>query len=63
MDSDPEEDISLENEQVLIGEEHGDNQDGDDEMIDNVEGSNEWTVWRDNLAHEMYNEWMHSRIN
>ncbi|XP_016173524.1 uncharacterized protein LOC107616033 [Arachis ipaensis] len=63
MDSDPEEDISLENEQVLIGEEHGDNQDGDDEMIDSVEGSNEWNDWRDNLAHEMYNEWMHSRIN
>ncbi|XP_025678907.1 protein ALP1-like [Arachis hypogaea] len=56
-------DISLENEQVLIGEEHGDNQDGDDEMIDSVEGSNEWNDWRDNLAHEMYNEWMHSRIN
>ncbi|XP_016199328.1 protein ALP1-like [Arachis ipaensis] len=63
MDSDPEEDVSLENEQVLIGEEHGDNQDGDDEMIDSVEDSNEWNVWRDNLAHEMYNEWMYSRIN
>ncbi|QHO00910.1 uncharacterized protein DS421_13g410390 [Arachis hypogaea] len=54
MDSDPEEDMSLENEQVIIGEEHGDNQDGDDEIIDSVEGSNEWTVWRDNLAHEIH---------
>ncbi|XP_016178042.1 protein ALP1-like [Arachis ipaensis] len=54
MDSDLEEDILLENEQVLIGEEHGDKQDGDDEMIDSVEGSNEWTVWRDNLAHEIF---------
>ncbi|QHN75402.1 Myb/SANT-like domain-containing protein [Arachis hypogaea] len=54
MDSDPKEDMSLENEQALIGEEHGDNQDGDDEIIDSVEGSNEWTVWQDNLAHEIH---------
>ncbi|KAL4344305.1 hypothetical protein AHAS_Ahas11G0165100 [Arachis hypogaea] len=63
MDSDSEEDILLENDHVIIGEEHGGNEDGDDETIDNVEGSNEWTAWRDNLAHEMYTEWMHSRIS
>ncbi|XLR50306.1 hypothetical protein S83_000978 [Arachis hypogaea] len=45
MDSDPEEDISLENEQVLIGEEHGDNQDGDDEMIDSRQMDRH--VWTD----------------
>ncbi|XLR27864.1 hypothetical protein S83_055764 [Arachis hypogaea] len=56
-------DILLEDDHVLIGEEHGGNKDSDDEMIASVEGSNEWTAWRDNLAHEMYIEWMHSRIN
>ncbi|QHN81716.1 uncharacterized protein DS421_20g689350 [Arachis hypogaea] len=56
MGSDPEKDILLEDDHVLIGEEHGGNEDGDDEIIDNVEGSNEWTAWRDNLAPEMYIE-------
>ncbi|XLR03599.1 hypothetical protein S83_069797, partial [Arachis hypogaea] len=53
MGSDPEKDILLEDDHVLIGEEHGGNEDGDDEIIDNVEGSNEWTAWRDNLAPEI----------
>ena len=32
-----------------------------DDYIDKVETSNEWTNWRDNLANEMFNEWMASR--
>ncbi|XP_025625148.1 uncharacterized protein [Arachis hypogaea] len=59
----PIEDTLLDEEHVLIGEDHGGNEDGDDDMIESVEGSTDWTVWRDNLANEMYNEWMNSRIN
>ncbi|XP_052118921.1 uncharacterized protein LOC127748436 [Arachis duranensis] len=60
---DPEEDTLLEEEQVLIGDDHGGNEDSDDDMIESIEGSNDWTAWRDNLANEMYNDWMNSRIN
>ncbi|XLR67407.1 hypothetical protein S83_018079 [Arachis hypogaea] len=63
MEFDPEEDTLLEEEQVLIGDDHGGNEDGDDDMIESIEGSNDWTTWRDNLANEMYNDWMNSRIN
>ncbi|QHN97526.1 uncharacterized protein DS421_18g628100 [Arachis hypogaea] len=37
MNFDPEEDTLLEEEQVLIGKEHGGNKDGDDDMIESVE--------------------------
>ncbi|KAL4286895.1 hypothetical protein AHAS_Ahas19G0131900 [Arachis hypogaea] len=37
----PIEDILLEDDHVLIGEKHDGNEDGDDEMIDSVEGNNE----------------------
>lgn len=26
--------------------------------VDNVDASTEWTNWRDNLAHDMYNAWL-----
>jgi len=32
-----------------------------DEYIDTVETSNLWTEWRDNLANQMFNEWMANR--
>ncbi|QHO49030.1 uncharacterized protein DS421_1g10430 [Arachis hypogaea] len=40
-----EEDILLEDEQILIGEEHNGNEDGNDEMIDSIEDNNGWTAW------------------
>ncbi|KAL4349936.1 hypothetical protein AHAS_Ahas10G0091800 [Arachis hypogaea] len=42
MDSNLEEDILLEDDHVLIEEEHGGNEDGNDEMTDSVAGNNEW---------------------
>ncbi|XP_016196118.1 uncharacterized protein LOC107637196 [Arachis ipaensis] len=57
------EDTLLEEEQVLIGDDHSGNEDGDDDMIESIEGSNDWTAWRDNLANEMYNDSRNSRIN
>ncbi|QHO07588.1 Myb/SANT-like domain-containing protein [Arachis hypogaea] len=61
IEFDPEEDTLLDEEHVLIGEDHGGNEDGDDDMIESVEAINDWTAWRDNLTNEMYNEWMNSR--
>ncbi|XLT59936.1 hypothetical protein HN873_052540, partial [Arachis hypogaea] len=52
MEFNPEEDTLLDEEHVLIGEDHGGNEDGDDDMIENIEGSNDWAAWRDNLANE-----------
>ncbi|MED6216203.1 hypothetical protein PIB30_116563 [Stylosanthes scabra] len=63
MDSDPEEDMPVEEEHMPIGEEYNAAAQVQDGTIDSVEGSNEWTIWRDNLANEMYNEWRNSRIN
>ncbi|KAL8501133.1 hypothetical protein ACS0TY_020628 [Phlomoides rotata] len=36
------------------------NQEHDEELIDSVQPSQEWTSWRDTLAHEMYNRNMDS---
>ncbi|QHO41554.1 Myb/SANT-like domain-containing protein [Arachis hypogaea] len=54
MEFDHEENTLLEKEQVLIREEHGGNEDGDDDMIESVKGNNEWTTWQDNLAIEIH---------
>lgn len=31
----------------------------DNDVIDSVETSQEWNMWRDNLARSMFNEWRH----
>ncbi|XP_057760252.1 protein ALP1-like [Arachis stenosperma] len=41
MEFDPEEDTLLEEEQMLIGDDHGGNEDGDNDMIESIEGSND----------------------
>lgn len=38
-----------------------DEQPDESEYIDNVEPTNEWTTWRENLAQEMWNTWNTSR--
>ncbi|XLR01106.1 hypothetical protein S83_067304, partial [Arachis hypogaea] len=55
MEMDPEEEGSILDEFTPDGDEeqHG--------MIDVVENTNEWSHWRDNIAHEMYEEWRASR--
>lgn len=59
MAIDPEENTTLTLEDMPIGEEQLD----DVESIDVVESSNEWTQWRDDIAQEMFESWMSSRIN
>ena len=51
MSTDPMEDELDAQEQVNFG----------DDFIDTVETSNEWTDWRDNLANDMFHDWMASR--
>ncbi|CAL9025952.1 unnamed protein product [Prunus brigantina] len=33
----------------------------DHATIDTIAASNQWSTWRDNLATEMFNEWMENR--
>ena len=35
--------------------------DTDSEIINTIESSNEWTLWRQNMAQEMWNTWHASR--
>lgn len=35
----------------------------DDDFIETVEPSQQWTDWRETLAHNMYNDWMAHRSN
>ncbi|CAL5422055.1 unnamed protein product [Camellia sinensis] len=38
------------------------NQETGDEYIDTIEGSDQWSNWRDTLANQMYNEWLANRM-
>ena len=61
MALDPEENTILTLEDMPIGEEMLESND-DVESIDVVESSNEWTQWRDDIAQEMFESWMSSRL-
>ncbi|GMP27754.1 hypothetical protein CsSME_00003604 [Camellia sinensis var. sinensis] len=38
------------------------NQETGNEYIDTIEGSDQWSNWRDTLANQMYNEWLANRM-
>lgn len=47
----PSEEIDMEEDNIQ------DEENIDDDLITNIEPSEEWTTWRNNFANEMYNEW------
>lgn len=53
--------VLLDQNENVTNEVNGGGNNGDDgeevEFVDSVETSNEWTAWRDTLAHEMYDDW------
>ncbi|KAK3184962.1 hypothetical protein Dsin_032248 [Dipteronia sinensis] len=57
MDVDPEEYTSVTLDDLPIGKDAPDEL----ESIDAVEGSDEWSQWRDDLAGEMFDSWMSRR--
>ena len=61
MALDPEENTILTLDDMPIGEETLESN-NDVESIDVVEPSNEWTQWRDDIAQEMFESWMPSRL-
>ncbi|XP_074558495.1 protein ANTAGONIST OF LIKE HETEROCHROMATIN PROTEIN 1-like [Curcuma longa] len=56
MDSDPEENTTIEPEHMPVGEDFS-----NVEVIESVESSNEWTQRRETLAIEMFEEWRRNR--
>ena len=50
MSADP-----IENEILNLDE--SESSDDDEDMIDSVQPTQEWTAWRNTLAMNMYNEW------
>ena len=52
---------AVESLEVDLGDEENEDIEFEGKQITTVETSEEWTNWRQNLANEMFDEWMQNR--